>query len=157
MSLSKKLALIGLFLLVTYCAAWVQAYQMSSAYFEHAQQMREQGELVEALKGMNKLELRIDDEYLGGYQQVIETWESSILGLRPAFYQKAIDASQDILPHLSDETLLDFIEIYIQLDLRYVPEAARELLRRARAKNDTDLLLEMTEFLQEAFPDYPLD
>ena len=85
MSLSKKLTLIGLFLLVTYCAAWVQAYQMSSAYFEHARQMREQGELVEALKGMNKLELRIDDEYFGGYQQVIETWESSLLRPSPRF------------------------------------------------------------------------
>ncbi|MET4693646.1 hypothetical protein [Endozoicomonas lisbonensis] len=157
MSLSKKLALIGLFLLITYCAAWVKAYQMSSAYVEHALQMHEQGELVEALKGMNKLELRIEDKYLGGYQQVIEAWESSILGLRPAFYQKAIDASQDILPHLSDEALLDFIEIYIQLDLRYVPEAARELLKRARVKGDKALTLEMTEFLQEAFPEYPLD
>ena len=64
---------------------------------------------------------------------------------------------RDILPHLSNETLLDFIEIYIQLDLRYVPEAVKELLRRARVKNDTDLALEMTEFMQEAFPDYPLD
>ena len=154
MSLSKKLALIGLFLAGAYSTAWIQAYQMSSDYFKHAQEVREKGELVTALKGMNKLELRIDDEYLGGYQQVIETWESSILGIRPGFYREAVAASQDILPHLSDDTLLEFIEIYIQLDMRYVPEAARELLKRATVRGDETLAQEMTEFLLEAFPEY---
>ncbi|KEI71494.1 hypothetical protein [Endozoicomonas elysicola] len=154
MSLGKKLSLIGLFLLLAYCAAWITAYRQSSAYFEYAQEQMQQGEWVTALKGMNKLELRLEDPYLGGYQQVIETWESSLLGPRPGFYQQAITAASEVLPKLSDAELLKFIDIYVQLDLRYVPEAAVELQERARQNGDEQLATEMTEFLTEAFPEF---
>ena len=157
MSTGKKLGLVMLFVLTTYCTAWIHAYQQSSAYFEFAEAMQEQGELIIALKGMNKLEMRIEDTYRGGYQQVIETWENSLLGLRPAFYKKAQVAALDILPHVSEEELLSFIDIYIQLDMRYVPEAARELLHRSLKQNNAELQQEMEEFLVEAFPEYEFE
>lgn len=154
MNVWKKLSLIAVFLLAAYGSAWVNAYRQSSAYFQFAQEQQAKGQLVTALKGMNKLELRLEDTYLGGYQQVIETWESSILGPRPSFYQEAVAAAEGILPELTDQQILDFIDVYVQLNLRYVPEAAVELLKRAKNSKNITLADEMSEFLEEAFPEF---
>lgn len=154
MSAWKKLTVIALFIVTAYSSAWLDAYRQSSAYFQYAQEQQADGEWVTVLKGMNKLELRLEDPYLGGYQQVIETWESSILGPQPDFYRQALASAENILPKLTDQQLLDFIEIYIQLDIRYVPEAAAELLKRAKRSNNQLLVAEMSEFLQEAFPEF---
>ena len=154
MSLLKKLSIIFGFLAFTYVMAWLKVYNQSSDYFEYARQQRDSGNLVYALKGMNKLELRIEDKYLGGYQQVIETWESSMFGPRPDFYELALEEAKEIIPLLSEEQLQSFIEIYVQLDTRYVPEAALELLKKSKLSGNTQLASEMDEFLREAFPDY---
>ncbi|MET4696805.1 hypothetical protein [Endozoicomonas lisbonensis] len=154
MTTGKKLGLVALLVITTFCTAWIHAYRQSSAYFEFARAIHKEGDLVIALKGMNKLEMRIDDEYFGGYQQVIETWESSVFGIRPAFYEQAIAATGELLPQVSDEELLAFIDLYIQLDQRYVPEAARELLSRSQLQGNLELAEEMEEFLAEAFPEY---
>ncbi|MGF1758219.1 hypothetical protein L4D76_09790 [Photobacterium sagamiensis] len=154
MSTLKKLSFLFLFVLFTYCSAWVKVYFQSSDYYEYAQQQKDSGNLTYALKGMNKLELRIEDKYSGGYQQVIETWESSLVGLKPDFYEKALEESKLVIPLLTEEQLLSFIEIYVQLDTRYVPDAALELLNRSKMNGNTKLAQEMDEFLKEAFPDY---
>ncbi|WP_394239653.1 hypothetical protein [Vibrio astriarenae] len=150
-ALIKLGALLG-FIVVAFTIAWIKSHNMSKDYFEHAQQMRAEGNYVIALKGMNKLELRRNDVYLGGYQQVIETWENTLFGPTPDFYAVAQKQASDILSHLTDEELLTFIEIYVELDMRYVPEAALVLLERAHKQSNTELALEMEEFLEEAFP-----
>ena len=154
MSLLKKLTILFSFLAFTYGMAWLKVYNQSSDYFEYARQQRDNGNLVFALKGMNKLELRIEDKYLGGYQQVIETWESSMLGPRPDFYELAVKEANEIIPLLNEEQLQSFIEIYVQLDTRYVPDAALELLQKSKVSGNTQLTNEMDEFLTEAFPDF---
>ena len=154
MSAVKKLAVLFSFLLFTYFMAWMKVYNQSSEYFDYARQQQETGNLTVALKGMNKLELRIEDQYLGGYQQVIETWESSLLGPRPDFYFQAVEEAQKIIPQLNEQQLLSFIEIYVQLDTRYVPDAALELLNKSKLSGNTALEQEMDEFLKEAFPDF---
>ncbi|PSW16601.1 hypothetical protein C9J01_06295 [Photobacterium rosenbergii] len=153
MNMAKKLSFIVVFLAFTYVMAWVKAYNQSSEYFEYARQQRDNGNLTYALKGMNKLELRIEEKYLGGYQQVIETWESSILGPRPGFYDQAVKEAEEIIPQLSEQELESFIEIYVQLDTRYVPEAAQELLKKSKLTGNTIMANEMSEFLDEAFPE----
>ncbi|KEQ14990.1 hypothetical protein GZ77_12205 [Endozoicomonas montiporae] len=157
MTTGKKLGLVALLVITTFCTAWIHAYRQSSTYFEFARAMHKQGELVIALKGMNKLEMRIDDEYFGGYQQVIETWESSVFGIRPAFYEQARVAALDILPNVSNGELLEFIDLYIQLDQRYVPEAAHELLKRSLQQGDEEQAAEMEEFMAEAFPEHAIN
>lgn len=153
-ALKKFTAILG-FLAFTYAMAWGEAYNQSSEYFDFATTQQEQGNLVYALKGMNKLELRIEDTYFGGYQQVIETWESTMMGPRPDIYYAALEEAQKILPQLSGRDLQEFIEIYVQLDTRYVPEAAVELLQKAKLAGNAPLVEETTEFLREAFPEYP--
>lgn len=101
---------------------------------------------------MNKLELRRDDVYLGGYQQVIETWEEAVIGFKPDFYYEARNRVGVMLGKLNEEELMSFIEIYVELDMRYVPEAAAILLSRATLNGDIEVATEMDEFLQEAFP-----
>lgn len=64
-SIGYKLLALASVILIAYGSAWLKAYSLSENYFAYAEQQYEQGKLVTALKGMNKLELRIEDEYLG--------------------------------------------------------------------------------------------
>ena len=137
-----------------YSVAWFKAYQLSADYFAYAEQQYAQGHKVEALKGMNKLELRREQVYLGGYQQVVEAWEGAMLGPTPAFYEKAKAQTARILTELSTDQLLAYIEMYVELDMRYVPEAALQLRSLAAEQENRALYQEMDEFLREAFPLY---
>ncbi|WEM44559.1 hypothetical protein PTW35_25180 (plasmid) [Photobacterium sp. DA100] len=152
-----KLSILSVLILTAFSVAWVKTYNMSSDYFDFAEQQKAEGNYMIALKGMNKLELRRDEAYLGGYQQVIETWENALLGPKPAFYFEAKQLAPQMLPELTNEELLLFIEIYVELDMRYVPEAALELLSRAEQQGEMELALEMQEFLEEAFPRFYKD
>ncbi|WP_017077894.1 hypothetical protein [Vibrio splendidus] len=49
-----------------------------------------------------------------------------------------------------------FIEIYVQLDSRYVPSAADQLRYLAKQSGEDELYQKMTEFLAEAFPRYKM-
>lgn len=141
---------------IAYGSAWLRAYSLSENYFAYAEQQYKKGELVTALKGMNKLELRIEDEYLGGYQQVIETWRSATLGPKPDVYYQSLEKPALIIEQLNEEQLMAFIEIYVQLDSRYVPSAADQLRYLAKQSGEDELYQEMTEFLAEAFPRYKM-
>jgi len=149
----KWMAFVGM-VLAAYGVAWLKAYNLSADYFDYANQQYKQGHRVEALKGMNKLELRREETYLGGYQQVIETWEGAMLGPKPPFYAIAKARAEEILPQLTTAELLAFIEIYVELDMRYVPEAALQLRQLAGSRGDQATFDEMDEFLQEAFPTF---
>ena len=137
-----------------YGVAWLKAYQLSADYFDYAEQQYSQGHKIEALKGMNKLELRREQVYRGGYQQVVEAWEGAMLGPKPAFYDKAKAQTALILTELSTNELLAYIEMYVELDMRYVPEAALQLRGLAAEQENRALYQEMDEFLREAFPVY---
>lgn len=141
---------------IAYGSAWLRAYSLSENYFAYAEQQYKKGDLVTALKGMNKLELRIEDEYLGGYQQVIETWRSATLGPKPDVYYQSLEKPALIIEQLNEEQLMAFIEIYVQLDSRYVPSAADQLRYLAKQSGEDALYQEMTEFLAEAFPRYKM-
>ncbi|MDR9826994.1 hypothetical protein RCJ22_15395 [Vibrio sp. FNV 38] len=147
-----KMGVLVCFVATAFTMAWFKSYNMSLDYFNHAESMRNNGDYVTALKGMNKLELRRTDAYLGGYQQVIETWEETRYAPRPDFFFEAKERVNNIFVHLSTEELLNFIEIYVELDMRYVPAAALVLLERAKFERNNPLALEMEEFLWEAFP-----
>ncbi|MGF1748446.1 hypothetical protein [Vibrio cionasavignyae] len=150
----KRISMLLGFILIAYFFAWGKVYFLSKSYFEFAQQQEKQGNYVIALKGSNKLEVRNDEQYLGGYQQVIEAWDNVTLGITPSFYDDALLAPERLMPKLSDEELYQFIDLYVQLDSKYVPEVAEILLERAIASNDEVLEAEMKEFLIQAFPDY---
>ncbi|MDF2152788.1 hypothetical protein [Vibrio sp. CAU 1672] len=147
----KFLAIMSV-LLIAYGSAWLKAYSLSEKYFNYAEQQYSKGNFITALKGMNKLELRIEDEYLGGYQQVIDTWQTAILGPKPDAYYQALEKPRSIIEQLDQGELLEFIGIYVQLDARYVPNAADQLRYLAKQSGDQALYDEMTEFLTEAFP-----
>lgn len=148
----KKIVLLLSVVVVAYWAAWGKAYFLSKSYFDYATEQEAAQNYIIALKGMNKLELRIDEEYLGGYQQVIETWENALFGIRPSFYDEALVAPARLIPQFADEDLQAFIDIYVQLDTKYVPEVAYMQLQRARLAGDEELSAEMEEFLIQAFP-----
>lgn len=150
----KKGLLLLSVVFVAYWAAWGKAYFLSKSYFDYAQEQEAAGDYIHALKGMSKLELRIDETYLGGYQQVIETWDNAMFGFRPEFYRESLQAPARLIPQFADEDIQDFIDIYVQLDSRYVPEVAYMNLQRARAAGDQELVAEMEEFLTQAFPDF---
>jgi len=154
MSNIKKILCLFIVVLLAYSSAWMKAYFLSKSYFEYAQQQQESGNLTLALKGMNKLELRIEDEYLGGYQQIIETWESSVFGIKPDFYYTSLNKPKEILTGLTQDELFSMIDVYIQLDSRYVPDAAYELMYRAGVDHNDVLEGDMHDFLTEAFPNY---
>ncbi|KIF44579.1 hypothetical protein M445_25645 [Vibrio owensii 47666-1] len=149
----KFLALVSV-ILIAYGSAWMKAYSLSEKYFAYAEEEYSKGNLITALKGMNKLELRIEDEYFGGYQQVLDTWRSSTLGPRPDAYYQSLEKPKQIIEQLSKQQLMEFIEIYVQLDSRYVPTAVDQLRFLAKQSGDIALYEEMTEFLSEAFPRY---
>lgn len=148
----KKIVLLLSVVLVAYWAAWGKAYFLSKSYFDYAADQEAAGNYVIALKGMNKLELRIDEEYLGGYQQVIEAWENALFGIRPAFYEEALVSPARLIPQFADADLQAFIDIYVQLDSKYVPEVAYMQLQRARLVGNDELAAEMEDFLTQAFP-----
>ncbi|CAH8242423.1 hypothetical protein [Vibrio aestuarianus] len=149
----KLLAFAGV-IVIAYSSAWMKAHTLSEKYYAYAEEQYSQGHFISALKGMNKLELRIEDDYLGGYQQVLDTWRHSTLGPRPQAYYQSLEKPKQIIEQLSQEQLIEFIEIYVQLDSRYVPTAADQVRFLAKQSGDIDLYLEMTEFLKEAFPRY---
>ncbi|MEZ8307903.1 hypothetical protein AB6D20_012855 [Vibrio splendidus] len=155
-STGYKLLALASVIFIAYGSAWLRAYSLSENYFEYAEQQYKKGDLVTALKGMNKLELRIEDEYLGGYQQVIETWRSATLGPKPDAYYQSLEKPALIIEQLNEEQLMAFIEIYVQLDSRYVPSAADQLRYLAKQSGEDELYQEMTEFLAEAFPRYKM-
>lgn len=154
MSNGMKLALFALLVATAYGTAWFKAYQLSKQYSIYAHQQLNEHNLLIALKGMNKLELRQGDHYLGGFQQVLETWESSMLGPKPSFYEEAVIMPQKIITQLNQQQLEAFIETYVELDVRYVPEAVEQLRLVALENGNTVLADEMNEFLLEAFPNY---
>ncbi|PMO33075.1 hypothetical protein [Vibrio breoganii] len=154
MSNGIKLGLFALLVAIAYGTAWLKTYQLSERYNEYAHQQIEEQNLLIALKGMNKLELRQDDVYLGGFQQVLETWKNSVLGPKPSFYDDAKAMPEKILAQLNQQQLEMFIETYVELDARYVPEAAEQLRILALQNGDSELATEMSEFLLEAFPNY---
>lgn len=154
MSKGIKLGLFALLVAIAYGTAWLKAYQLSEQYSIYAHQQLNSDDLVIALKGMNKLELRQGDQYLGGFQQVLETWESAMLGPKPAFYEDALAMPERIMSQLDQQQLVDFIETYVELDSRYVPEAADQLHVVALQNGKKELANEMQEFLREAFPYY---
>ncbi|CAH6945083.1 conserved hypothetical protein [Vibrio chagasii] len=149
-----KLGLFALLVAIAYGSAWLQTYQLSEQYNNYAQQQLEEKDLIIALKGMNKLELRQGDEYLGGFQQVLETWEKALLGPSPSFYDEAKAMPEKIIAQLDQHQLEMFIETYVELDARYVPEAAERLRVVALDNGDIVTADEMSEFLLEAFPNY---
>lgn len=148
-----KWGALAALVLVAYSAAWLKTYNLSQQYFEFATE-QQQGNVIIALKGMNKLELRRGDEYLGGYQQVIETWEGAVLGPKPNYYYQALVKPNEIINQLSANQLEEFIQIYVELDSRYVPEVADQLQQVASDSGNVQLASEMREFLAEAFPYY---
>ncbi|WP_087019623.1 hypothetical protein [Thaumasiovibrio subtropicus] len=156
MSNVKKIALLLLVVVIAYWSAWGKTYFLTKSYFDYAVAQEAQGAYVEALKGMNKLELRIEEPYLGGYQQVIEAWDNTAFGVRPRFYYEAMDAPERLLPQLDADTLYEFIDVYVQLDVRYVPEVAHLLMNKAAEQGDTAVEEEMRDFLVHAFPDHKL-
>lgn len=149
MSILKKLAGITVVIGICFGVAMLQIYNQSKDYFDYAESQFAQGNYTEALKGMNKLEMRREEVYLGGYQQVLESWESALGGIKPKFYETAKTRIDDILLAMDSEELLHFIEVYVELDIRYVPEAT---LRFIELSDDQELVAEMEEFLNEAFP-----
>ncbi|OLQ94613.1 hypothetical protein BIY21_08420 [Vibrio ponticus] len=149
-----KWGALAALVLVAYSAAWLKTYNLSQQYFEFATEQQQQGNVIIALKGMNKLELRRGDEYLGGYQQVIETWEGAVLGPKPNYYYQALVKPNEIINQLSAKQLEEFIQIYVELDSRYVPEVADQLQQVASDSGNVQLASEMREFLAEAFPYY---
>ncbi|WP_162048467.1 hypothetical protein [Vibrio taketomensis] len=149
-----KWGALAALVLVAYSAAWLKTYNLSQQYFEFATEQQQQGNVIIALKGMNKLELRRGDEYLGGYQQVIETWEGAVLGPKPNYYYQALVKPNEIINQLSAKQLEEFIQIYVELDSRYVPEVADQLQQVASDSGNVQLASEMREFLTEAFPYY---
>tara|TARA_Y100001960_G_scaffold84186_1_gene89960 strand:- start:2518 stop:3003 length:486 start_codon:yes stop_codon:yes gene_type:complete len=149
-----KWGVLAALVLVAYSAAWLKAYNLSQQYYDFATEQQQQGNAIIALKGMNKLELRRGDEYLGGYQQVIETWEGAVLGPKPDSYYQALDKPNEIINQLSAKQLEEFIQIYVELDSRYVPEVADQLQQVANDSGNALLATEMKEFLIEAFPYY---
>ncbi|MGL6260948.1 hypothetical protein [Vibrio sp. WXL103] len=153
----KKILLLLGIVVVSYWAAWGKAYFLSKSYFDYAVEQEQAANYTIALKGMNKLELRIDDQYLGGYQQVIEAWDNALFGIRPSFYEQAKQAPERLLERLEDQELQDFIEIYVQLDSKYVPEVASLQLARAKQTGDIELAAEMKEFLTQAFPEFAIN
>lgn len=58
------------------------------------------------------------------------------------------------MTELSTNELLAYIEMYVELDMRYVPEAALQLRGLAAEQENRALYQEMDEFLREAFPVY---
>lgn len=151
-----KWAILMLLIASAYGTAWFKAYQLSYQYFQYANAQLAQGHLISALKGMNKLELRQGETYFGGYQQVIETWEDTLIGPKPWFYSLALHQPRNIISQLNAEQLEVFIQVYVELDVRYVPEVAEQLQLVARQSGDTSLAREMVEFLSEAFPYYQI-
>ncbi|RJX71955.1 hypothetical protein DZ860_08980 [Vibrio sinensis] len=149
----KWLVFAGL-VLVAYASAWLKAYQLSESYYQFAQQQFQMGNYTTSLKGMNKLELRKGDTYLGGYQQVIETWEGTLIGPKPDFYYRSQMMPAKVMANLNAKELEEFIQIYVELDTRYVPEVADQVRLLASQNGQNDLFKEMTEFLVEAFPYY---
>ncbi|MDF2153094.1 hypothetical protein [Vibrio sp. CAU 1672] len=149
-----KLSTFVLVVLIAYVSAWMRAYSLSDGYFTYAEQQYSTGNLVLALKGMNKQSLRKGDDYFGGYQQVIEAWHSSTLGPRPEAYYHSLEKPKQIIEQLSVEELLEFIDVYVQLDSRYVPVAADQVRVLAKQAGDAGLYNDMTAFLTEAFPRY---
>ncbi|MGX9522573.1 hypothetical protein ACWX0P_27810 [Vibrio mediterranei] len=139
---------------LAYGVAWLKTYNLSSNYFTYAEQQYQQSHYIEALKGKNKLEMRRDDMYLGGYQQVVEAWEGTMFGPKPSFYYQAKLRVEQSLTQLGSDGLLQLIETYVELDSRYIPEAAERLKNKAYAEGDLTLYKEMGEFLHEAFPDF---
>ena len=139
---------------IAYFTGWYSVYQKSKLYYDFAEKQYEQGNYILALKGINKIELYPEDDYFGGYQKVIEAWQNGFFVFYPHFYDKALERSQSILQKSSNNELKDFIYTYIEIDIRYIPEAATCLLSRYKNDNNKDGEHEMTLFLNEAFPTY---
>ena len=149
-----KLLILVFIVMIAYGSAWMKEYSLSQKYFGYAEQQYSSGHLIRSLKGMNKLELRIEDEYFGGYQQVIDIWKNSTFGPKPDVYYESLEKPQRIIESLSKQQLMEFIVTYVQLDSHYVTMAADQLRFLAKQSGDTALYTEMTEFLTEAFPHY---
>lgn len=154
--MSGKKGIIALIILIStaYLTGWYSVYQKSKHYYDFAEQQYQQGHYILALKGMNKIELYPEDNYSGGYQQIIDAWRNGLFVFYPDFYYQAVERSHDLLPKASNEELIEFIQTYTEIDTRYVPDAATCLISRYRQSDDAENEHKMVTFLDEAFPAY---
>ncbi|NBM54999.1 hypothetical protein GWI68_09400 [Proteus sp. G2669] len=154
MSGRNSIIILIALIFIAYFTGWYSVYQKSKLYYHFAEQQYEKGNYVLALKGINKIELYPEDDYFGGYQNVIEAWKNGLFVFYPDFYYQALERSQSILQKSSNKELKDFIYTYIEIDIRYIPEAATCLLSRYKKDNNKEGEHEMTQFLNDAFPAY---
>ncbi|MFA0441964.1 hypothetical protein AB4560_18810 [Vibrio sp. 10N.222.51.C12] len=151
MNIIKRISFLFLFISIAYMLSYAKVYLQSESYYDFALESEHSNNLIEALKGVDKLELRQGESYYGGYQQVIESWENSSFAPKPSIYYRALEKPSIILNEMSDDVLKSFVELYIELDNKYVMDAVLIMHARASAQNDMDEVERTAQLLNEAF------
>ena len=120
----RKIIIVLLFISLSYLWVWFETYNRTSKFYQQASYNTEQGNYMSALKG--KRTLNHDESgyvFKGGFQQVIEAWDSPYAIPKPDIYKKSEESINTIINKKIDiATGNRIFQSYFKLDNKYLPE-----------------------------------
>ena len=124
--MKKKLIIAGLILVIlvgSYGIAWFKSYDRTVTYYNNAMENYQNGDYASALKGTKRLK---DDksgyEYLGGFQQAMEIWESKYAFPKPDIAEAAENMAQTLISELDAKACNTIFQTYFRKDNKFLPE-----------------------------------
>jgi len=124
----KKVLLIAIiiFLLIigVYGYAWFEGYKNSQRFYQQANENYEKGEYNLALKGGEFFDSSTNKYgFIGGYEQVVNTWDNKWAKPKPSFYYDSMDKADDIIYNklTADEGMAIF-QKHFNISNKYLPE-----------------------------------
>lgn len=150
---AKRYWITGLCVLVifasTYFSAWYDIYSQTKAYYQSAEANYADGKKVLALKGGLDF---VTGEFTGGYQHVVEAWDSKMVFPVPKIYQSAKSKVDTILNNLTPGEIDAMTKKYIKTDKKYIDYAMMRKADLLLEGGETQAAIDLYNEIMEIFP-----
>lgn len=141
--------------IIIYAIVWVQSYNLSKKYYNMAVENYNNDNYAIALKGDRVLK---EDEggyiYLGGFQQVIEMWQSPTALPKPSVALDAEVMVWRIISEIDIETGKSIFKSYFGIDNTFLPEVLIRIGELQMEEGQYDKARETFTMAGEAFSRY---
>lgn len=145
LALLVALTVVGL----VYAGTWFRMYQTTKDYFQEAQVNYEAKKYGVALKGGTDF---VTGEFVGSYQQVIDTWKTPLGLPKPEIYYQSLQAREEITKSLTVKQIDDIFKRYFKVDNGYLDSLLLQKAKLLAEDGDKEGAMAVYEELKELFP-----
>jgi len=151
----KSIIITGIVILIVaviYLQVWLQSYNQANMYYQQALKKYSAGDYISALKG-EMVTTAKGNSFSGGFQQVLETWQSPYAIPKPGIVKVASAQISDIINHkLTLDAGMQAFKTYYGLDNRFLGQIVVRMGDMYAAKGDDSNAKEMYNTAMQAFP-----